>query len=104
MAHSAGTPVYDLGDYISIDGTFHDTKDNKFVDPTTVAFSFQWYVNSGTRWVYGTSGSITRLALGSYRVNFHLDNPGYLAWRWEGTMGTLSNVDTDRVFIRYSEV
>jgi hypothetical protein len=104
MAHSIGTPVWDLGDYLTIDGTFHDSKGNKFVDPTTVTFAFQWYTSPGTRWVYGTVGSVSRLALGSYRVSFHLDQPGYLAWRWEGTMGTLSITDIDRVFIRYSEV
>ncbi len=104
MAHSVGTPIYDLGDYIAIVGTFHDSKGNKFIDPSTVTFAFQWHTPPGTQWVYGTVGSVTRLALGSYHVGFHLSQPGYLAWRWEGTLGTLSTTDVDRVFIRYSEV
>jgi len=104
MAYSTGTPVYNLGDYLTIDGTFYDFKGTNFIDPTTVTFAFQWYSSPGTRWVYGTVGSVTRLALGSYRVSFQLDQPGYLSWRWEGTMGTLSSTEIDRVFVRYSEV
>jgi hypothetical protein len=90
--------VYDIGDENRYYGTFTDTAGTAY-DPGTVNFLLIPPGDRGTYFTYA-SGSVARVAAGTYSYDYRHVAGGYTYTRWEGT-GTINAVFQGRDFTRY---
>ena len=79
--------TYGIGTAVQLSGSFI-TPAGVYVDPTTVSCEIT-FPNGYVQTISG--GSITRIALGQYQVDFTGPSAGIFKYRWVGTGAVLAS-------------
>ena len=78
--------AYDIGDLVTLTGTFTDAPTNGTVhDPTTVSVTIREPDGTATTYVYGTDAEVTKASTGVYNCDWSIDQSGQHFYRWFAT-------------------